>query len=130
LKTDPFPPFGPIELDELPNLAQYRHYFPLVPARFTFPDRNPFACKRDCKKFYEHHNKVLSFALYGSSTKDPRVVCAYAASCGTEFAGIKFQLKDGETTESLLRKIVPDLIKLFVEEAMMQASEPDAEFDS
>lgn len=98
---------------------------PKSPLRDTFPEECPPNCSRECKKFYQAHTKLVSFAMYATQNPkwEPRLICVYAFSCGKEREGEKFTLERGETPEQLLLRVVPALLRSFSEEALEDKAE-------
>lgn len=85
----------------------------------VFPECEPEGCTRGCHRFYMAHTRTISFAMYATQdpTKNPRKVCVYAFSCGDDLLGERVELAPGETPEMLLKRVVPILLKTFVERA-------------
>ena len=86
----------------------------------AFPEVEPEGCTRGCHKFYQVHTNTISFAMYATQDpkKDPRKVCVYAFSCGEDLIGEKVELLPGETPEILLKRVVPALVRTFIDQAM------------
>ena len=113
----------PPEIEAVEDEEPFR--LPKIPVRSSFPSKCPPACNRECKRFYETHTRLLSFALYATQdpAKDPRRICVYAFSCGMEIESMPFILKEGETPQELVVRVVPELMKLFIEMAEFSLKE-------
>lgn len=116
-------------MKRVPHMELYEAcpMLPKSPTSDTYPEDTPPGCARNCKKFYETHTKLISFALYATqdADKNPRQICAYAFSCGMELMGEKFDIAPGETPAQLIARVVPPLIRLFVEVAEEDAKSGD-----